>query len=106
LRGRAVHVGILVDVSTRFGRVEVGLAFLKMFDLAGGVLGPREATMQTSHFRTLVKTVNNNNNNNNASKTLKRMEAGQTLPWKGSRCPGTLQRRDGYPGLRALCRKM
>jgi len=45
LRRCAVHVGILVDVSTRFGRVEVSLAFLQVFDLPGGVLGPSEAAV-------------------------------------------------------------
>jgi hypothetical protein len=45
LRWGPVHVGILVDVSARFGRVEVGLTFLQMLDLPGGVLGPSEATM-------------------------------------------------------------
>ena len=58
MRRRAIHVGILVDVSTRLGRVEVGLAFLQVFYLAGGVLGSREAAMQTSHFCTLAITVN------------------------------------------------
>ena len=55
LRRGAVDVGVLVEVSARLGGIEVCLAFLQVFDLAGGVLGPREAAMQTSHLCTLCR---------------------------------------------------
>ena len=43
------------QVGGSFGRIEVGLAFLKMLDLTGGVLCAREAAVQTPHLCALVE---------------------------------------------------
>ena len=43
------------QVGGSFGRIEVGLTFLKVLDLAGGILCAREAAMQTPHLCTLVE---------------------------------------------------
>lgn len=55
LRWGAVHVRAFSHVGTCLGRIEVGLTFLKVFDLTSCVFGSCEAAVNASYLCALLE---------------------------------------------------